>query len=99
MSVNVIVELNIKPEKFVEAGGIFKEALKATRAWEGCSSVEVFASEAESKYFFIEVFETEAQWNEYFEWRGKESGAVLEQLLSAPLKKTFTVAQDFGLSN
>ena len=71
MSVHVVVELNVKPEKFEEAGEIFKVALKATREWEGCSSGDVFASKADSKYFFLEVFETEDQWNEYFAWRGK----------------------------
>jgi quinol monooxygenase YgiN len=96
MSVHVIVEMTVKPEKFEEAEGIFKAALKATREWEGCSSVEVFSSKGESKYFFIEKFESEAQWIEYFAWREKESGAVLQELLSTPMKKTFTNALDFG---
>tara|TARA_B100001250_G_C19799630_1_gene790393 strand:+ start:2417 stop:2719 length:303 start_codon:yes stop_codon:yes gene_type:complete len=96
MSVHVIVEMTVKPEKFDEAESIFKEALKATREWEGCSSVEVFSSKDESKYFFIEKFESETQWVEYFSWREKESGAVLQELLSAPMKKTFTTELDFG---
>ena len=96
MSVHVVVEMSVKPEKFEEAEGIFKEALKATREWEGCSSVEVFSSKDESKYIFIENFESEAQWIEYFAWRQKESGTILHELLSAPMKKTFTTALDFG---
>ena len=99
MSVHVIVEMTVKPEKFDEAETIFKEALKATREWEGCSSVEVFSSKDENKYFFIEKFESETQWIEYFAWREKESGAVLQELLSAPMKKTFTTELDFGYSN
>ena len=96
MSVFALVELNIVPEKFEEAGNIFSQALKATREWEGCSSIEVLSSKADSKYFFIEEFESEACWNEYFEWRGKESGHILEALLTAPLKVSFTQRQDYG---
>ena len=44
MSIHVIVELNVKPEKFAESEEYFKHALKATREWEGCTSVDVFAS-------------------------------------------------------
>ena len=95
MSVHVIVEMPVKPEKFDEAKVIFKKALKATREWEGCSSVEVFSSKDENKYFFIEKFESETQWIEYFAWREKESGAVLQELLSAPMKRPSTEL-DFG---
>ena len=97
MGVSVMVELNIVPGKFAEAGGIFGEALQATRDWEGCNSVEVYASESDSKYFFVEDFDKKEQWETYFEWRQKESGEVLESLLAGPLKVTFCVAKDFGL--
>ena len=97
MGVSVMVELNIVPEKFAEAGGIFGEALQATRNWEGCNSVAVYASEADSKYFFVEDFDRKDQWEAYFQWRQEESGEVLESLLAGPLKVTFCVEKDFGL--
>ena len=96
MSIHVIVELNVKPEKFAESEEYFKHALKATREWEGCTSVDVFASEADSRLFFLTVFDTEEQYGEYITWRQQESGAVLEGLLSEPVKLTITEAKDFG---
>ena len=96
MSINVIVELNVKPEKFAESEEYFKHALKATREWEGCTSVDVFASKAESRLFFLTVFDTEEQYGEYITWRQQENGAILEELLSEPLKLTITEAKDFG---
>ncbi|MEE2789015.1 MAG: antibiotic biosynthesis monooxygenase [Myxococcota bacterium] len=96
MSVYALIELNIVPEKFEEAGEIFKGALKATREWKGCNGIEVFSNKAESKYFFIEHFETEEGWREYFERRGQASGHILEAILTEPLKVTFTQRHDFG---
>ena len=96
MSVYALIELNVVPEKFEEAGDIFSKALKATREWEGCNGIEVFSNKAESKYFFIESFDTEAQWKEYFEWRGQASGHILEAILTEPLKVIFTQRHDFG---
>ena len=49
----------MKPEKFDEARGVFKEALKATREWEGCHSVEAYSNKEESKYIFVEEFDSE----------------------------------------
>ena len=96
MTVMVTVELNVKPEKFDEARGIFKEALKATREWEGCHSVEVYSNKEASKYVFIEEFDSEAIWQEYFAWRIEESGAILGELLSAPPQPTFYKFENFG---
>ncbi len=96
MTVTVFVELDIKPGKFAEAGEIFAKALQATREWEGCTSVEAFGSEADSKYIFVEEFETAEKWHEYFAWRGKESGHILESILAGPLKTTFTAAKNYG---
>ena len=96
MSVYALIELNVVPEKFDEAGDIFHQALKATREWKGCNGIEVFSNRAESKYFFVENFDTEEGWKEYFEWRGQESGHILEAILTAPLKVTFTQRHDFG---
>ena len=67
MTVMVEVELHVKPEKFDEARGIFKEALKATREWESCHSVEAYSNKEESKYIFMEEFDSEKIWKEYFE--------------------------------
>ena len=96
MTVMVSVELNVKPEKFDEARGIFKEALKATREWEGYHSVEVYSIKEESKYVFIEEFDSEAIWQEYFAWRTKESGAILSEFLTAPPQPTFYQIENFG---
>ena len=96
MTVMVSVELNVKPEKFDEAREIFKEALKATREWEGCHAVEAYSNKEESKYIFMEEFDNEAIWHEYFDWRQKESGEILSGLLTAPPKPTFMEIENFG---
>ena len=96
MTVMVEVELHVKPEKFDEARGIFKEALKATREQEGCHSVEAYSNKEESKYIFMEEFDSEKIWKEYFEWRIQESGALLSEFLSEPPKPTFYEIENFG---
>ena len=96
MTIMVSVELNVKPEKFDEAKGVFKEALKATREWEGCHSVEVYSNKEESKYVFMEEFDSETIWQEYFVWRQQESGAILSEFLSAPPNPTFYEIENFG---
>ena len=92
----VAVELLVKSEKFDEARKIFQEALKATQEWEGCHSVEAYSNKDESKYIFMEEFESEVIWQEYFVWRQQESGEILSELLSAPPKPTFYEIENFG---
>ena len=96
MTVMVSVELNVKPEKFDKARELFKEALRATREWEGCHSVEAYSNKEESKYVFMEEFDSEEIWQEYFAWRIKESGAILSEFLSAPPQPTFYQIENFG---
>ena len=96
MTVMVSVELNVKPEQFDELREIFKEALKAAREQEGCHSAEVHSNKEESKYVFMEEFDSEAIWQEYFAWRIKESGAILSEFLTAPPQPTFYEIENFG---
>ena len=79
-----------KPEE------LFQEVLKATREWKGCHSVEAYSNKEESKYIFVEEFDSEKIWKEYFEWRIQESGALLSELLSEPPKPTFYEIENFG---
>lgn len=44
MSIMVLTEFSVKPEKFEEAWDIIKENLPDTLAWDGCYSIETFSS-------------------------------------------------------
>ena len=70
--------------------------MKATREWEGCHSLEAYSNKEESKYVFMEEFDSEAIWQEYFAWRIKESGAILSEFLTAPPQPTSYQIETFG---
>ena len=44
----------------------------------------------------MEEFDSETIWQEYFEWRQQESGAILSEFLSAPPNPTFYEIENFG---
>ena len=60
------------------------------------AEITAYSNKEESKYIFIEEFDSEKIWKEYFEWRIQESGALLSEFLSEPPKPTFYEIENFG---
>ena len=88
MSIMVLAEFSVKPEKFEEAWNIITENLPDTLAWDGCHSLETFSHEEESKYIFVGKWESKKVYNEYLEWRSKTSAEIFAELGASadPLK-------------
>ena len=70
MAAMVTLELNIKPEKFDEFLGIMAEALKETRAYDGCQKVETYVDQdVPGRLILLEWWDTRGHQEKYMQWR------------------------------
>ena len=78
----VIAEFPVLENKVDDMEATFKEALIATRAFDGCISIEVYFEEATSIFTLIEDWESFDHYDRYLNWR-KENGLadLLDPLL------------------
>ena len=86
MSVNVILEVQSKPETIEELKSTFEAILPDTRNYDGCISVEVIINQEDSlNIVLFEIWETREYQEKYLKWRA-ETGALdtLGTMLSQP---------------
>jgi quinol monooxygenase YgiN len=86
MGVNVILEVQSKPESIDELKSTFKKILPDTRNYDGCISVEVIENQDDPlNIILLEVWVSREHQENYFQWR-VETGAVeaLGTMLSQP---------------
>jgi quinol monooxygenase YgiN len=86
MSVNVILEVQSKPECIEELKTTFKNILPDTRSYDGCIGVQVVGNQDDAlNLILLETWETRQQYEKYLGWRD-ETGALeaLGAMLSQP---------------
>jgi quinol monooxygenase YgiN len=87
MAIPVTVECTVKPEKVDEFKNMMIDALKDTRAFEGCQSVDFCEDQDKPDSFLLyELWESKGHYEKYLSWR-KENGMleVLSDFLSSEL--------------
>lgn len=76
MSVNVILEVQSKPENIDELKSMFDAILLDTRSYDGCMGVSVISNQDDPlNLVLFETWETRKHYETYLAWRA-ETGAV-----------------------
>jgi quinol monooxygenase YgiN len=76
MSILFIAEVPVQQDRLKEYKTYISELLPASRAYEGCKSIEIYEDEdSEGVIFFIEQWESRAHQEKYLAWRA-ESGVL-----------------------
>ena len=75
MSIMATVEFSLQPGKRDEFIGLLREALKDTRTYDGCESVETFVAHGDTSVVLIEYWQTVDHHKVYMKWR-VETGLV-----------------------
>lgn len=91
MSVLVIAEFFVSPEKSEAFLDLLKEALPDTRSFDGCESVETFVNQDDPGHvFLVEKWRERANQEAYLGWR-METGLtdMLTPFITAPPKFTY----------
>ena len=82
MGITTFVTLKTKEGCFDEFYNLAKVELAFTRGSKGCKSILVSTNRETNTLKFVEFWEDEASFNEYFERRVERSGADFERLLA-----------------
>ena len=96
MSVMVTLEIPVHKEKLEGFLDVLREALKETRAYEGCQDVETFVEMETGNVMLVELWETAEHQQAYLNWR-IETGLTeaLSDFLAGELKpRTFVIRGD-----
>ena len=96
MSVMVTLEIPVHEEKLEGFLDVLREALKETRAYEGCQDVETFVEMETGNVMLVELWETAEHQQAYLNWR-IETGLTeaLSDFLAGELKpRTFVIRDD-----
>ncbi len=86
MSVNVILEVQSKPDNIEKLKLTFENMLPDTRSYDGCIGVQVIGNQDDScNLVLLETWETREHYEKYLGWR-TETGALeaLGAMLSQP---------------
>ena len=75
MGVMATVEFPLQEGKADEFVGLLRDALKDTRAYDGCESVETFVEHGGNSVVLIEYWQTVDHHKDYMKWR-VETGLV-----------------------
>lgn len=97
MPVTVLLDLRLLPEAVANAPFVLRETLVATRAFDGCLTVDVLVdADDEAHVVLLERWESLAADDAYRAWRATPDGASgLHALLAAPPTLTrLTTATD-----
>ena len=96
MSVMVTLEIPAHKEKLEGFLDLLREALKETRAYEGCQKVETFVEMETGNVVLVELWETAEHQQAYLNWR-IETGLTeaFSDFLAGELKpRTFVIRDD-----
>ena len=86
MSVNIILEMQAKPETLDELKSTIEKILPDTRSYDGCLGVQVIGNQDDPLNFvFFETWASRQEFEKYLGWR-TETGALeaLGAMLSQP---------------
>lgn len=86
MSVTVVLELTLKPEKVEDVKGMLKQILPDTRAYDGCEGVTIHQDQDNPNTLVaLEQWASRAHYEKYFAWR-TETGVIagLAEVITAP---------------
>jgi len=91
MSIHVTLELQAKPETIDDLTATLKAILPDTRAYKGCQNIIVTANQDNPlKLILIEKWDSRADQESYFAWRGERGDlAKLGELLASPPTTTY----------
>ena len=90
------VTITTKDGCFEEFYNLAKDELAFTRGSEGCQSIYTSSSKETNTLKFVEVWDNEDSFNNYFEKRVERSGADFGRLLVGPPVKECFVTDDWG---
>ena len=96
MSVMVTVEWPAKSKTLSEFLDVLKQALVATRAYDGCENVQTYVEKSTGSVLLVEVWATEEHRQAYLKWR-METGlrdAMAGYLDGAPIARIFHIKSD-----
>jgi quinol monooxygenase YgiN len=96
MTITMHVTITTKDGCFDEFHALAKEELAFTRGSEGCLSIHTSSSRDTNTLKFAEVWESENDFNTYFEKRVERSGEDFARLLVGPPEKECFQTDDWG---
>lgn len=89
METTVLLEVQIKPEKIEDMKQTLREMLIATRAFDGCISVEVIHDQDKpGSFILVQKWRTRGHYEKYGAWRA-ETG--MAQSMAEKLQATFSL--------
>jgi quinol monooxygenase YgiN len=89
--VKITFVLNLKPELSEQISAGFAEALKDTRAFDGCRSVNIYKNDEDpNKILLLEEWDSREHYEKYLAWRNKD-GAMdnIGAVLTSPAKPEY----------
>ncbi len=86
MSVKILLELQVLPEKIEELKASFALMLRDTRAFDGCIDLLVVTNQDDAlNMVLIETWESREKYDKYMAWREETGGLdILGSMLSQP---------------
>jgi len=80
----VVATLEVKKGKYQDVQGLLdsKDGLSVTRAYQGCSNIEVFFNEETNKFFIIEHWDSFESYQTYLDWRLNEDPSKIVEKIS-----------------
>lgn len=96
MSVTIHGTITTKEGCFDEFHALAKEELAFTRGSKGCISIHTSSSRATNTLKFVEVWESESDFNTYFAKRVERSGEDFGRLLVGPPEQECFQTDDWG---
>lgn len=91
MTCKIVLEIKVQPEHVGDVLETIGEQLPETRDREGCLEVYAYQDQDDpTTIVAIQEWETRAQYEEYFAWRGTRGDlATLQQWLTQPISLRF----------
>jgi quinol monooxygenase YgiN len=92
MSVQVVLELKVKPESVDTVTAMFKEILPDTRAYAGCEGITLHSNvDDPSNMILLERWQTREHHEKYMAWRTETGvlGKLIPLLTGAPSARYF----------
>jgi len=96
MSVTMHITITTKDGCFDEFHALAKDELAFTRGFKGCISIHTSSSKDTNTLKFAEIWESEEDFNTYFEERVERSGEDFGRLLAGPPEKQCFQTDDWG---
>ena len=88
----IIAEFVANPDKVADLEDVFRLELGATRAFDGCVSLDVYFEVDASTFTLVEDWESFEQYDKYLDWRmGTDLPGRLDPILAGGMAGGFSV--------